>query len=217
MASEKINQIVNATNGGKPMSKSWYLLFSLIFLATNAAAQGTCPGSGHHATCNPGQYLNYSGNQEVCTTCSGNTISNGCSNACGACPAGGTANPAHTACLVPICPASVTGAALNADSAGSGPLRLASFLGFIRNPPPPTNNGLPQFPGGTTSLMTFIDRQSCENSWTWSSSAPAKWVGTPGKAVQCQYKLASDPKTKTCVTGYRSHFVIVCIGSSCTF
>jgi hypothetical protein len=116
------------------------------------------------------------------------------------------------------CQAKVTGPELATDSGGSGPLHLVSFLGYVTNPPPPVNNGLPWYPDGMTNLVTFSHQSTCETNWTWKAeSTTGTWVGKPGEKVKCKYRLEHDQAGPNCEVGYTGHFTIVCSGISCSF
>jgi len=65
--------------------------------AVNAWGQGNC--GGRQASCNPGQYVDTSGNQAQCRACTGNTASDGCGRDCSACGAGTLTNGDHSKCV----------------------------------------------------------------------------------------------------------------------
>ena len=69
-------------------------------LGANPVSASGC-GNPQAQVCNPGQYADTSGNETVCRACTGNTVSDGCSNRCSVCGDGAKPNADHSQCEAP--------------------------------------------------------------------------------------------------------------------
>ena len=97
------------------MKRFILLALPMILLGTSALAQACDP---RQASCAPGQWVDLSHDQgAVCHACTGNTVSNGCSQYCSKCGAGTMTNSGHTQCNpIPLCPSPLKGSHIPANN-----------------------------------------------------------------------------------------------------
>jgi hypothetical protein len=197
------------------MKRLILLVLPSICWTASAWAQADC--NPRQDRCNPGYRVDISGDQTACRACPANSVSDGCTLSCSQCGPGTKPSSNHASCeAIPTCQASVTAAKLSADSTGPSPLMETSFKGNIHNPA-----GAAWFtPPPPVTLRQFATQDTCEEystfGWTWNAvSTTGTWVGPPGQAVQCVYKLTTK-KTGQC-SGFTGKFTITCSGSSCKF
>ncbi len=75
-----------------------FTVVPLLIACLPAAAFAQC--DPRQASCAPGYHVDISHPQgATCDACTGNTVSNGCTLYCSACPAGSVAGPNHASCV----------------------------------------------------------------------------------------------------------------------